>query len=363
MTMRYRKLGRSGLVVSEICFGTMTFGGSGGIWESLGALGQKDADALVKDSFDAGVTFFDTADVYAGGLSETILGQSLKNLAVPRDEVVVATKVFGRVTTPAPQNPSAAQKAEIERRAKARNVNGLSRKHIMNAVDASLKRLGLDHIDLYQIHGTDPLTPLEETLGALDDVVKAGKARYIGLCNLSAWRIAKSLWISDKRNLQRFESLQMYYSIAGRDLEREIVPLAQDQELAILPWSPLAGGFLTGKYTREGVKPGEARRAKFDFPPVNLDRAFDCIDAMKQIAQAHDASVAGVALAWLLHKPWVTSVLIGARNASQLKDNLAATSIRLGAEELAALDKVSELPPEYPGWMLTFQSADRAGQV
>jgi aryl-alcohol dehydrogenase-like predicted oxidoreductase len=361
--MRYKKLGRTGVLVSEICFGTMTFGGKGGIWESLGALGQKDADGLVKDSFDAGVTFFDTADVYAGGMSETIFGQSLRNLGLPRDEVVVATKVFGRVTPPGPQDPSPAQKAEIERRAKARNVNGLSRKHIMNAVDASLKRLGLDHIDLYQIHGTDPLTPMEETLSVLDDVVKAGKARYIGLCNQPAWGITKSLWISDKRNLHRFESLQMYYSIAGRDLEREIVPLAQDQQLAILPWSPLAGGLLTGKYTRNSEKPNDARRAKFDFPPVNLERAFDCIEAMKSIAQAHDGTIAGVALSWLLHKPWVTSVLVGARNPAQLKDNLAATSIRLSAEELAALDKVSELPEEYPGWMLTFQSADRASQV
>ena len=221
----------------------------------------------------------------------------------------------------------------------------------------------MDYIDLYQIHGTDQLTPLEETLSALDDVVKAGKARYIGLCNQPAWGITKSLWISDKRNLHRFESLQMYYSIAGRDLEREIVPLAQDQQLAILPWSPLAGGLLSGKYARDSAKPSDARRAKFDFPPVNLERAFECIDAMKPIAQAHDATIAGVALAWLLHKPWVTSVLVGAKNPTQLKDNLAATSIRLSVEELAALDKVSELPQEYPGWMLTFQGADRVGQV
>ena len=363
MTMRYKKLGRTGLLVSEICFGTMTFGDSGGIWQTIGGLDQKAADALVKVAFDAGVTIFDTADVYAGGMSETVFGQSLRNLGLPRDEIVVATKVLGRVTPPAPQNMSPAQKAEIERRAKGRNVNGLSRKHIMNAVDASLKRLGLDHIDLYQIHGSDPLTSLEETLSALDDVVKAGKARYIGLCNHPAWSITKSLWISDKKNLHRFESLQMYYSIAGRDLEREIVPLAQDQQVAILPWSPLAGGLLSGKYARDGVKPEDARRAKFDFPPVNLQRAFDCIDAMKPIAAAHDATVAGVALAWLLHKPWVTSVLIGAKSSSQLKDNLAATSIRLSSEELAALDKVSELPDEYPGWMLRFQGADRAGQV
>jgi aryl-alcohol dehydrogenase-like predicted oxidoreductase len=351
------------LLVSEICFGTMTFGDNGGIWQAIAGLGQKDADALIKGSFEAGVTFFDTADVYAGGMSETIFGESLRNLGLPRDEVVVATKVFGRVTPAPPRDPSPAQKAELERRSKARNLNGLSRKHIMNAVDASLRRLGLDHIDLYQIHGTDPLTPLEETLEALDDVVKAGKARYVGLCNLPAWLITKSLWISDRRNLHRFESLQMYYSIAGRDLEREVVPLAQDQELAILPWSPLAGGLLSGKYARDSVRPEDARRAKFDFPPVNLERAYDCIDAMKPIADAHDATVAGVALAWLLHRPWVTSVLIGAKNPAQLKANLAATRLRLSAEELAALDKVSELPPEYPGWMLGFQSADRAGQV
>lgn len=361
--MRYRKLGRTGLLVSEICLGTMTFGDSGGIWQSIGGLAQKDADALVKGSFDAGVNFFDTADVYAGGMSETIFGQALRNLGLPRDELVVATKVFGRVTPPAPQNATPEQRAELERRAKARNVNGLSRKHIMNAVDASLTRLGLDHIDLYQIHGIDPLTPLEETLAALDDVVKAGKARYIGLCNQPAWGITKSLWISDTKQLHRFESLQMYYSIAGRDIEREIVPLAQDQQLAILPWSPLAGGLLSGKYTRDSAKPQDARRAKFDFPPVNLERAFACIDVMRPIADAHDATVAGVALAWLLHKPWVTSVLIGAKNASQLSANLAATSLRLGAEELAALDKVSELPEEYPGWMLRFQSADRGGQI
>ena len=361
--MRYRKLGRTGLLVSEICFGTMTFGSNGPRSDAIGALGQRDADELVKRSFDAGVPFFDTADVYAGGMSETIFGHSLRNLALPRDEVVVATKVFGRVLPPPPQNPSAAQKAELERRASARNVIGLSRKHSLHAVDASLQRLGLDYVDLYQIHGTDPLTPLEETLSALDDVVKAGKARYLGLCNQPAWGITKSLWIADKRNLHRFESLQMYYSIAGRDLEREIVPLAQDQELAILPWSPLAGGLLTGKYARDQDKPGNVRRAHFDFPPVELERAFDCVDAMRPIAQGHDATVAGVAIAWLLHKPWVTSVLIGARNSKQLADNLAATSIELTAGEIAILDEVSALPAEDPGWMLSFQGADRAGQI
>jgi aryl-alcohol dehydrogenase-like predicted oxidoreductase len=360
--MRYKKLGRTGLLVSEICFGTMTIGGDAGIWGLIGKLQQQDADALVKGAFDGGVNFFDTADVYGFGASEEIFGASIKGLGLPRDEIVVATKVHGRLLPRLGPDATPAQRAEAERRAGARNVNGLSRKHIMHAVDDSLRRLGLDYIDLYQIHGLDPLTPMEETLGALDDVVKAGKVRYIGLCNQAAWQITKSLWISDKKNLSRFESLQMYYSIAGRDLEREVVPLAQDQELAILPWSPLAGGFLTGKHTRDGG-PNDARRTVFDFPPVDRERAFACIDAMRPIAEAQKATIAGVALAWLLHKPWVTSVIIGAKNPDQLRDNLAATNIKLTAEELAALDSVSALAAEYPGWMLARQGDDRAGQI
>jgi aryl-alcohol dehydrogenase-like predicted oxidoreductase len=360
--MRYKKLGRTGLVVSEICLGTMTFGGSGR-WKNIGGLGQPEADGLVKGAFDAGVNFFDTADVYSAGASEEIFGGALRNLGLPRDEVVVATKLHGRVTPSVAENASAEAKATAERRATARNLSGQSRKHVMHAVDDSLKRMGLDYIDLYQVHGVDPLTPLDETLQALDDVVRAGKVRYIGLCNHPAWSICKSLWVSDKNKLARFESLQMYYSIAGRDLEREIVPLAQDQQLAILPWSPLAGGFLTGKFTRDGAAPNDARRTGFDFPPVDRERAFNCIDAMRPIAAAHEATIAGVALAWLLHKPWVTSVLIGAKTEEQLNDNLAATSIKLSADELATLDAVSDLPKEYPGWMLDVQSADRRAQI
>jgi aryl-alcohol dehydrogenase-like predicted oxidoreductase len=226
-------------------------------------------------------------------------------------------------------------------------------------VDQSLKRLQLDYIDLYQIHGRDPLTPLEETLGALSDCVRAGKVRYIGLCNLSAWEIAKSLWISDRKGYERFESVQAYYTIAGRDLEREIVPLANDQRLAILPWSPLAGGLLSGKFTRDGKGPEGARRVAFDFPPVDRNRAFDVVDAMKPIAAEHGVSVARVALAWLLHKPHVTSVIIGAKTREQLLDNLAATELKLTEQEMAKLDKVSALPSEYPGWMTERQSVDR----
>jgi aryl-alcohol dehydrogenase-like predicted oxidoreductase len=243
------------------------------------------------------------------------------------------------------------------------NQIGLSRAHIMQGVDQSLKRLQVDHIDLYQIHGRDPFTPLEETLDALDDCVRAGKVRYLGLCNLPAWEITKSLWISDKKNLARFESLQMYYSVVGRDIEREIVPLAHDQKLAILPWSPLAGGFLSGKYSRENEKPDGARRATLDFPPVERERLWRVLDVMRPIAADHLVSVAQVALAWLLAQPHVTSVIIGAKNQEQLLDNLAAAELTLSPEQLQAISEASALPGEYPQWMLTRQSADRLGQV
>jgi aryl-alcohol dehydrogenase-like predicted oxidoreductase len=342
--MRMKKLGNSGLLVSEICLGAMTFGSGEGMWSAIGKMDQSAADALVKDALDRGINFFDTANVYSAGRSEVMLGQAFRNLGVPRDQLVVATKVLGRT------GPGV-------------NQLGLSRYHIFHALDASLKRLQLDHVDLYQIHGLDPLTPIEETLDALDACVRAGKVRYIGVSNHAAWQIAKALGISERRGLARFESVQAYYSIGGRDLEREIVPLAKDQHLAILPWSPLAGGFLTGKFSREGKGPDGARRTTFDFPPIDRERAFRIIDAMRPIAQAHDASVARVALAWVLHQPAVTSVIIGAKTREQLLDNIAAADLRLSADELAALDKVSALPAEYPGWMLERMSAERAAMV
>jgi aryl-alcohol dehydrogenase-like predicted oxidoreductase len=233
----------------------------------------------------------------------------------------------------------------------------------MQGVDASLKRLQQDHIDLYQIHGRDPFTPLEETLDALDDCVRAGKVRYIGLCNLPAWEITKSLWISDKKSLARFESLQMYYSVVGRDIEREIVGLAKDQNLAIMPWSPLAGGLLSGKFSRENEKPEGARRATLDFPPVERERLWRVLDVMRPIAADHLVSVAQVALAWLLAQQHVTSVIIGAKNQEQLLDNIAATELTLAPEQIQAISDASALPSEYPQWMLTRQSADRLGQV
>ncbi len=342
--MRYRKLGNTGLIVSEMCLGAMTFGTGEGMWATVGSVSQDGVTELIKTALDRGINFIDTADFYSNGRSEELTGHSLKKLGLVRDSYVLATKVLLRM-------------------GQGHNQIGLSRYHIMANIDASLKRLQVDHIDLYQIHGRDPFTPLEETLDALDDCVRAGKVRYIGLCNLSAWEVMKSLWISDRKNLARFESLQMYYSLAGRDIERELVPLAKDQNLAILPWSPLAGGLLSGKFTRENEKPDGARRATLDFPPVDRERAWRVLDVMRPIAADHLVSVAQVALAWLLAQPHVTSVIIGAKNQEQLLDNIAATELELSPEQLKAINEASALPSEYPQWMLARQSADRLGQV
>jgi aryl-alcohol dehydrogenase-like predicted oxidoreductase len=344
MQMRYRKLGNTGLIVSEMCLGAMTFGSGEGMWEAVAGVSQDNVTGLIKAAFDRGINFIDTADFYSNGRSEEVTGHALKALDLPRDSYVLATKVLLRMGP-------------------GHNQIGLSRYHIMANIDASLKRLQVDHIDLYQIHGRDPFTPLEETLGALDDCVRAGKVRYTGLCNLAAWEVTRSLWISDKKNLARFESLQMYYSVVGRDIERELVPLAKDQNLAILPWSPLAGGFLSGKYTRENEKPEGARRAKMDFPPVDRERLWRVLDVMRPIAANHLVSVAQVALAWLLAQPHVTSVIIGAKNQEQLLDNIAATDLTLAPEEVKAISDASALPSEYPQWMLARQSGDRLAQV
>lgn len=334
--MRYKQLGRTGLLVSELCFGAMTFGGRG-FWEVVGKQQQDEVNNLVAQALEAGINFFDTADVYSEGMSEQLLGQALGQR---RKEVVIATKVRGRVG-PGP------------------NDMGLSRGHIMAAVEASLERLGTDYIDLYQIHGFDPITPLDETLRALDDLVRAGKVRYIGCSNLAAWQLMKALGLSDKHGWARFDSLQAYYTIAGRDLERELAPLLKDQQVGLLVWSPLAGGLLTGKFLREGDGPEGARRTTFDFPPVNKDRAFRVIDVMEEIATAHEVSIAQIALAWLLHQEVVTSIIIGAKNSHQLQDNLNAPNVKLSIADLERLGEVSALPPEYPGWMLERQSSDR----
>jgi aryl-alcohol dehydrogenase-like predicted oxidoreductase len=360
--MKYKTLGRTGLVVSELCFGTMTFGGDG-FWRVIGGQDQAEANGLIRQAFNAGVNFFDTADVYANGLSEEMLGHAMKDQGLRRDEIVIATKAHGRVQDILPPDASPHAQAEATRRQKTHNISGLSRKHLFNAIDASLKRLGMDHVDLYQIHGFDPLTPLEEVMDSLNDIVRSGRVRYIGLCNRAAWETAKANGISDKKGYARFESMQMYYTLASRDLEREVVPLAVSEGLAILPWSPLAGGLLSGKFKRNQAGPNSARRASFDFPPVNTERVYDCVEAMAPIAEAHNVSVAQIALAWLLHRPWVTSVITGAKTSEQLSDNLKAVDVKLTPDDLAVLDRVSALPSEYPGWMLERQGSDRAGSV
>lgn len=338
--MKYRLLGRTGLYVSELCLGTMTFGDQG-FWKVMGSLGQGAVTTLVKQAFDAGVNFIDTANVYSLGVAETLTGTAIKTLGLPRDEIVVATKAFGPMS-----------ETKI-------NGRGQSRYHLMNELDASLKRLQLDHIDLYQLHGYDPVTPLDEVLSTLNDMVRSGKVRHIGLCNMAAWQIMKGLAIADKNHWARFESVQAYYTVAGRDVERELVPLIQDQQLGLMVWSPLAGGLLSGKFSPDGNGPEGARRASFDFPVVDKARAFAVVDAIRPIAASHQTSVAQVALAWLLSRPQVSTVILGARTPEQLADNLAATALELTAADLQALDEVSKLPPEYPGWMIARQGQQR----
>lgn len=337
--MKYNLLGNTGLKVSELCLGTMTFGGKG-FWTNIGTLDQQAVDKLVGRSIDAGINFIDTANVYSEGLSEELTGKAIRNLGLKRDDLVIATKVRGKMNdTP--------------------NGSGLSRKHILHEIDASLHRLQLDYVDLYQIHGFDALTPMEEIIDTLDGLVKSGKVRYIGCSNLAAWHIMKALDYSRHNRLARFVSLQAYYTLAGRDLERELAPLLLDQRVGLMVWSPLAGGFLSGKYKRNGEASEGARRVNFDFPPVNKDRAFDIIDVLEPMAKEKEASVAQLALAWLLHQPVVSSVIIGANKPEQLDDNLKAVSVTFTQSELQQLDEVSKLPLEYPGWMIERQGADR----
>jgi aryl-alcohol dehydrogenase-like predicted oxidoreductase len=316
----------------------MTFGGKG-FWQAIGTLGSKQVESLVGTALDSGVNFIDTADVYSEGESERLLGEALATLNPRREQVVVATKVRGRT-------------------GKGINDVGLSRGHILSAIDASLQRLKLDYVDLYQIHGLDRDTPIEETVRALDDVVRAGKVRYVGYCNLAAWQAMKALGFAEANGHARFVSAQMYYSIVGREIEREIVPLAQDQGLAIMPWSPLAGGLLSGKFDADKKGPDGARRAQFDFPPVDPERLPRVLSALRKVATETGFSVARVALSWVLAKPFVTSVIIGAKTLEQLQDNLAASEVKLAPEHVTALDAASALPVEYPGWMLEFQNSE-----
>jgi len=337
--MKYRQLADTGVFVSELCLGAMTFGGVGQIWEVIGGINQTAVDAIVHRALDGGINFIDTADVYSAGESEVMTG---KALAGRRHDVVLATKVRGRM-------------------GKGPNQVGLSRLHILEAVEASLKRLGTDYIDLYQIHRFDALTAVDDTLRALDDLVRTGKVRYIGCSNLPAWYLMKALAVSREQRLERFRCTQSYYSLAGRELEREMIPLLKDQGLGLLVWSPLAGGFLSGKFTRDGGDE-TARRAKFDFPPVDREKGFAILDVLAAVAKAHDATVPQIALAWILANDAVTSVIIGARKLTQLEDNLKSVTITLTPDDLKALQEVSKLAVEYPTWMDSLGSDRRPGE-
>jgi aryl-alcohol dehydrogenase-like predicted oxidoreductase len=339
--MRYNLLGRTGVFVSELCLGTMTFGGKG-FWEVVGRLGQAEAEALIGTALDAGVNFIDTADAYSEGESERLLGAALKSLNRPREQLVVATKVRASV-------------------GKGVNQVGLSRSHILASIDSSLSRLQLDFVDLYQIHGFDPATPIEETVRALDDVARSGKARYVGFSNLPAWLGMKAIAYAESRNLARFQSAQVYYSIAGRDIERELVPMAQSEGVSILSWSPLAGGLLSGKFEPDQPGPDGARRTSYDFPPVDPERLRRVLPALRQVSSETGHSVARLALAWQLTRPFVSSVLIGAKTPEQLRDNLAAVGVSFSPEQLGLLDSASALPREYPAWMLERQNSQKRG--
>jgi aryl-alcohol dehydrogenase-like predicted oxidoreductase len=341
--MKYNLLGTSGLFVSELSFGTMTFGDMEAN-PTVGGLTQRDATAMVAKAFEAGVNLFDTADVYALGDSERFLGEALRNLGVPRESYLIATKAFGPM-------------------GKGPNDAGASRGHLFDALKASLNRLGVDHIDLYQIHGFDPATPMEETLRALDGLVRQGYVRYVGVSNWAAWQIAKALGISAHLGLARFTSLQAYYSVAGRDLEREIVPLLESEGVGLLVWGPLAGGLLSGKQSRGAKAPKDSRRGAVAFPPVDYDRAYDALDVMRGIAETHSVSVAQIALSWLLHQKVVSSVIVGAKRMDQLEDNFRAVNVSLSAEEQSAIAEVSKIPAEYPGWMIELWSHSRRSQL
>lgn len=326
--MKYKSLGNTGLYVSELTLGTMTFDKKGGASAALlGATGQELATKMVNLVLDAGINIFDTANIYSAGESEVILGKALGD---KRKDVLIATKLYSTHTT-------------------GPNDLGTSRLAIMREVEKSLTRLGTDYIDLYQVHQFDKTTPLEETLRALDDLVRQGKVRYIGLSNFSAWQIAKAQGLSQLMGTEKFCSVQAYYSLVGRELEREIIPAALDLGLGSLIWSPLAGGFLSGKYTRDNEVSG--RRANFEFPPVNKEQGYNIVDKLIEIAKRKNTSVAQISLAWLLHKPGVSSVIVGARKESQLIDNLGAVNVELSADEMNQLDEVSALKPEYPHYV------------
>ena len=334
--MEMRRLGTTGVKVSPLCFGTMTFGTQ---WPFVGTTELPAAQEIVARCLEAGINFFDTADVYSSGEAETVLGAALGNR---RKDVILATKVRGRMG----EGP---------------NEVGLSRHHILNSIDESLRRLDTDWIDLYQVHCWDEQTPLEETLRALDDLVRWGKVRYLGASNYAAWQLMKALGIQERQQLARFVTLQPLYNLLQRDLEIDLVALCLDQGLGILPWSPLAGGFLTGKYRRGGKRPQGARRANPEnqFLRFDEEQGFDVVEVLDAIARPHGGTVAQAALQWLLHKPGVTSVIIGARDLRQLDDNLGTLRWSMTPEEVARLDAMTPPPRIYPKWFIDIQHQNR----
>jgi aryl-alcohol dehydrogenase-like predicted oxidoreductase len=333
--MQYTRLGDTGLVVSRMAFGAMTFGSSQGIFASVAKVQQDLATELVAKAIDAGINFFNTADVYTGGQSEQMLGKALGGR---RKDVVIATKVGFR-----------SGEALIHQ--------GLSRRHILDSADESLQRLGTDYLDVYLVHRMDPLTPVEESLEALDFLVKQGKVRYVGFSNWPAWFASKAVGLQKQHGWARFRAAEMYYSLVGRDIEHEVVPFVKDAGIGVMVWSPLAGGFLTGKYTRENPAGDGGRLTGFDMLPYDREKGHTVVDRLRAIGQAHQASPAQVALAWLLAKPYVTSILLGANKMSQLEDNLGASVVQLTAAEIAELDEITAPGAVYPNWF-TARTAD-----
>jgi aryl-alcohol dehydrogenase-like predicted oxidoreductase len=326
--VQYSKLGNTGLIVSRLAFGAMTFGVGTGPFAAVSKVDETNSATMIGMSLDAGINVFDTANGYSNGQSEAMLG---KHLGARRKDVVVATKVGFRSSP-------------------ALGDAGLSRTHILSACDASLRRLGTDYIDLYIVHREDRLTPIEETIQALDLLVRAGKVRYLGYSNWSAWKAATALQLQKANGLAQFTSGQMHYALTGRDVEHEVVPFMQHAGLGMTVWSPLAGGFLSGKYTRENLKDPENRLSGFDLLPFDKEMGFKLVDRLREIGKAHNGTVAQVALAWLLRKPVVSSIIVGASKTQQLQDNLGALNVSLTASETTELDALTAPTAQYPGW-------------
>ncbi len=327
--MKYTNIGNTGLIVSRLAFGAMTFGQGTLVGEWKSDIDQKTADQMIGKCLDAGINFFDTADMYTSGQSEIMLGKALKK---NRTDVVIATKCGFR-----------SGEAVIG--------SGLSYRYILQSVEGSLKRLGTDYIDLFFLHIPDPRTPLEETAHALDDVVKKGWVRYTGFSNFPAWKAQKLIGIQERNGYARFITAQMFYSLLGRDMEHEVVPFLEANGLGLMTWSPLAGGFLSGKYTRENPVPPDSRRAKFDFPPIDVEKGYEVVDTIREMTSKYNASIPQIALAWLLAKPYVSSVLIGGTKITQLEDNLGAVDINLETDDVQVLDELTAIPARYPEWM------------